>query len=156
MIYKEQKGIAMRTNYQKIIEYVNILGKYSNYKLPQKINFIITKNLINLEPFVTVYSKSLENIYRVYEPYTLKDDEGNILCYESGIHKVDDAHFKEYCEEITQLLETEAEVDLCHVDFSVFDYEDGEKYDVLSSVDLVDLRSILCETNLETVEDKDG
>ena len=139
----------MKTDYKNIILFVNILDKYSTYKLPQKINFAITKNLINLNIHVEIYSRSLENIYNVYDSYMLKDEDGNNLCYDSGLYQVDDAHFKEYSDEITQLLDTEVEIDLYYVDFSVFDYDDGEKYDLLSPSDIITLKQILCKSDEE-------
>ena len=129
----------------ELVKIVNTLNKYATYKLPQKINFAITKNSITLEPSAEVYTKALNNILRVYEPYAKKDENGLPIRLSTNLYDIDQDHKEEYEAELNELFQQEVEVELCHVDFSVFDYEDGDKYDALSPSEIVELKEVICD-----------
>lgn len=127
-----------------LVRIFHVLEEYSNKKLPQRISFAITKNIINLENDIQCYSKSLNKIFEKYADYTIKDDNGNITYNEQGIPLVDEDHISDYGNEIGELLDIEIDVDLYTVDISIFDYDEGNRYDSLSAVDIIKLQDILC------------
>lgn len=127
-----------------LVGILNVLEEYSNKRLPQKISFAITKNMINLGNDAECYSQALNKIFKKYADYVIKDGGGNIKYNEQGIPLVDENHIADYGKEIGELLNIEININLYKVDISVFDYEDTDKYDSLSAVDIIKLQSILC------------
>ncbi len=136
-----------------VVNLYNTLDKYATYKLPQKINFAITKNLLNMSLSTEIYSKSLENIFSVYRQFILKDENGEPIRYENNLYVVDKEHSEDYFRELNELFDEEVELDIYHIDFSVFDYEDNDKYDVLSPSEIIELQKVLCDTE---EDNKDG
>lgn len=128
-----------------LVGMLNILEEYSNKRLPQKISFAITKNLISLGNDADCYSKAINKIFEKYADYVIKDKNGNIKYKEQGIPLVDENHIKAFEEEIGELLNIEIDANLYKIDISVFDYEDTDRYDSLSAIDIIKLQSILCD-----------
>lgn len=138
----------MRIKNVDLIRIFHILEEYSNKRMPQKISFAITKNIISLGNDVECYSESLNKIFEKYADFFVKDESGNIKYNEQGIPIVDENHIFDYGNEIGELLNIEIDVNLYEIDISVFDYEDGEKYDSLSAADIIKLQNILCNNNV--------
>ena len=57
----------MKVTNMKLLTYVNILNKYADKKLPQKISYAITKNLMGLDTDFKCYSKELNKVLSHYE-----------------------------------------------------------------------------------------
>ena len=130
-----------------LIGMVRVLEYYSKKKLPQRISFAITRNMILLAKDIECYSKSLENIFDKYKEYFVKDENGNIKYNNQGIPIVDKEHVSTYGNEIGELLNIEIDVDLYKIDISIFDYDDNDKYDSLSAEDIISLQSVLCDSS---------
>lgn len=128
-----------------LVGIINTLKHFSNMKLPQRISFAITKNMINLAQDAECYSKSLEKIFNKYEEYFVKDENGNVKVNEQNIPIVDDEHIGSYLKEISELVNIEIDIDLYTIDESVFDYDDTDKYDSLTANDIIKLQTILCK-----------
>ncbi len=128
-----------------LINYDNILSQFSEKKLPQKISFAITKNLLLIAKELEPYQKSLSNIIKSYDEYIEKDDKGEQITLPIGVPKVDDKHINDYLKEIDELLQIEIDFDFYYIDDNVFDYDDNGKYDPMSAKDIIMLRDILCK-----------
>lgn len=137
-----------------LIGIVRTLEEYSGKKLPQKISFAITKNLIGLNKDVECYSKTLEKILDKYKDYIVKDEKGETINNENGLPLVDKDHIIDYGNELSELLNIEIDINIYKVDISVFDYNDSDKYDSLSAVDIIKLQSILCDQSDEDKNDE--
>ena len=132
-----------------LVNMVNALQNYSDKKLPQKISFAITRNLIKISKEYDVYDTQLKKLFESYSDHMVKDDEGNIQTYDSGIPIVDDSIKAEFDEQIAELLNIEIEVDMYYIDPEVFDYDDKGIYDAMSAQDIMVLQSILCKQDNE-------
>lgn len=128
-----------------IVNAINILEKFSEKKLPQKISYAITKNLIILQREYDFYIKSLDKLFANYDKYIVRDENKNIMRNDIGIPIVDSSVEKEFNEEISNLLNIEIEIQLYCISEDVFDYEDNaNRYDSLSAADIISLRYVLC------------
>lgn len=133
------------TNYV-LVNLINILGTYKNIKLPQKISYAITKNIMLLSAEYEVYKTQFENLINEYREHLVKDAEGNITYNNNGIPIVDESVFEEFNEQIVDLLNIQVNVDFYYIDFDIFNYDDRNgRYDVLSANDIISLQSILCD-----------
>lgn len=131
------------TNYD-LIQSVNTLNKYVEYKLPQRISYAITKNLLRLREDEQCYSKMLEKIVTDYKDYFIKDKDGATEMASIGVPKVTDEVSDRYYKEIEDLLSMEIDVSLYKIDLDTFDYEE-DKYDLLTANDMMELSRVLCE-----------
>lgn len=131
------------TNYD-LIQSVNTLNKYVEYKLPQRISYAITKNLLRLREDEQCYSKMLEKIVTDYKDYFIKDKDGATEMASIGVPKVTDDVSDRYYKEIEDLLSMEIDVSLYKIDLDTFDYEE-DKYDLLTANDMMELSRVLCE-----------
>ena len=128
----------------ELLTYVNILNKYADKKLPQKISYAITKNIIGLESDFKCYSEELDKVLSHYKDYFQKDENGEIKVNDSQIPILTDKDkTKEMVDELNELLAIEIDIDLYTIAEDVFDYED-DKYDSLSGLEIFDLMSVLC------------
>ena len=128
----------------ELLTYVNILNKYADKKLPQKISYAITKNIIGLESDFKCYSKELDKVLSHYKDYFQKDENGEIKVNDSQIPILTEKDkTKEMVDELNELLAIEIDIDLYTIAEDVFDYED-DKYDSLSGLEIFDLMSVLC------------
>ena len=132
-----------------MINMINILQSYSDKKLPQKISFAITRNLMKITKEYSVYDTQLKKLFESYSDHMIKDDDGNMQTYDSGIPIVDDSIKAEFDEQIAELLNIEIEVDMYYIDPEVFDYDDKGIYDAMSAQDIMVLQSILCKQDNE-------
>lgn len=132
-----------------LVNMVNALQNYSDKKLPQKISFAITRNLMKISKEYSVYDAQLKKLFESYSDHIVKDDNGNIQTYDSGIPIVDASIKAEFDEQIAELLNIEIEVDMYYIDPEVFDYDDKGIYDAMSAQDIMVLQSILCKQDSE-------
>ena len=135
----------MKVTNMKLLTYVNILNKYADKKLPQKISYAITKNLMGLNADFECYSKELNKVLSHYEDYFQKDKNGETKVNDSQIPILTDENkTKEMVDELNELLAIEIDIDLYTISEDVFDYEDN-KYDSLSGLEIFDLMTVLCK-----------
>lgn len=128
-----------------IVNMMNTLEKFAEKKLPQKISYAITKNLILLQGEYDCYIKSLNKLFVTYDGYMVRDENKNIMSNDMGIPIVDSSVAEEFNEEISNLLNIEIEIQLYGISEDVFDYEDNaNRYDSLSAADIINLQAVLC------------
>ena len=132
-----------------LVNIARVFQNYSDKKLPQKISFAITRNLMKISKEYGVYDAQLKKLFESYSDHMVKDDDGNMQTYDSGIPIVDDSIKAEFDEQISELLNIEIEVDMYYIDPDVFDYDDKGIYDAMSAQDIMVLQSILCKQDNE-------
>ena len=132
----------MKCNNFDIISISNVLNTYADKKLPQKISYAITKNIMNISGDLDCYSRQLNKIIDSYKEYQKKEN-GEPVMSPIGVPLVEDKYTDEYMGEISALLNIEVDVSLYTIDESEFDY-DGERFDPLSASDIMKLAKILC------------
>lgn len=132
-----------------IVNMINTLEKFAEKKLPQKISYAITRNLILLQKDYDCYMKSLNKLFHDYDGHIVRDENDNIMRNDMGIPIVDGGIEKEFNEEISDLLNIEIEIEPYYIPESLFDYEDNiNRYDCLSAADIMNLQAILCNQKL--------
>ena len=127
-----------------LVNLVNELEPFGNKRLPQKISYAITRNVMLATKEYQIYEAQLNKIMEEYSDNMLKDKSGNPKVNDVGIPEVEDSVKKEYFEKITDLLNVEIDVNIYSIDEGLFDYEDSDKYDVLYPNEMIKLQSILC------------
>lgn len=127
-----------------LVRTLNTLNKYEHKKLPQKISYAIMKNLVSLQQEYDLYEKQLEKIFREYEDKTIKDKDGKIVFNKSGLPVVKDDYIDSFNEEIKELLNTEVEVEIYQIDDELFNYEENNRYDNLTTKEIIELSAIIC------------
>lgn len=134
----------MKIKNYTLISMMNTLQNYSSKKLPQKISYAITRNLMQFSKEYEVYDAQLNKIFETYSDRMVKDEEGNAKTNQNGIPMVGDEVSEEYMEQISDLLNIEIDLDIHYVDSEIFDYDDRGIYDSMSAQDIMVLMSILC------------
>ena len=61
-----------------LINLMNTLHAYVEKKLPQKISYAITRNIMNITREYQIYESQLKKIFDEYSEYMIKDDKGEI------------------------------------------------------------------------------
>ena len=130
-----------------MVNLINTLQAYSVKKLPQKISFAITRNLMKFSKEYEVYNTQLKKIFEAYSDHIIKDEDSNNKTNANGIPIVDDSVKAEFNEQIKDLLDIEIEIDLYLIDPEVFNYDDKGIYDAMSAQDIIVLQSVLCDMN---------
>ncbi len=131
------------------VNFMNTLETFQSKKLPQKISYAITRNLMNISKEYQVYAVQLKKVFDAYADYMVRDEHGNIRYSPNGIPIVDEAVTEEFYEQLTDLLNIEFDMDMYLISLDLFDYEDKDsRYDVLSADDIMKLQMILCAPNI--------
>jgi len=131
------------------VNFMNTLEAFQNKKLPQKISYAITRNLMNISKEYQVYAVQLKKVFDAYADYMVRDEHGNIRYSSNGIPIVDKAVTEEFYGQLTDLLNIEFDMDMYLISLDLFDYEDKDsRYDVLSADDIMKLQMILCAPNI--------
>ena len=130
-----------------IVQMIDNLSAFRNRRLPQRISYAITRNLMILNDVYSSYEEELAKTLLSYEDDLVKDDNGEIFRFTSGIPAVKDSISDDLNKELEELLGIVVSVNLHTIRFEEFDYSDGEKYDALSPNELVTLQNILCKTD---------
>lgn len=134
------------TNYD-MIQILNSAKQFENKRFPQKVSYAIMKNLIALTNESEIYTKQLQamqNKYKEADKLMLNDD-GELIMNESGIPMPKKEYEQEYLTELTDLLNFEVEVELYAISDDALDYDDADKYDVLTPVEMLTVMKFVCE-----------
>ncbi len=132
-----------------MVNLMNTLQAYSVKKLPQKISFAITRNLMKISKEYEAYDTQLKKLFESYSDHIIKDENGNNKINTSGIPIVDDSVKTEFNEQIKDLLDIEIDIDMYLIDPEIFNYDDKGIYDAMSAQDIIVLQSVLCDMNKE-------
>ena len=129
-----------------LISFIRILDGVSKKKIPQKISYAITKNIINLSKEYECYETELNKIFNEYSNNFVLDDNGNKTLDENGIPIVNDNIKNDYYTSLNNLLNLDIEVSIYTIDDKYFDYDDSDnRYDILSPIEMIQLQNIICD-----------
>jgi len=135
----------MKINNFALANMNRLLSNYAEKRLPQKISYAITKNLIILSKDVEVYEEMLKKLIESYKDHIEKDESGELKFHESGVPIIEDDEARANFEtELNELLNIEIDVDFYKIDDELFNYDDSERYDSMSAIDILRLREMLC------------
>lgn len=129
-----------------LISFIKILDGVSKKKMPQKISYAITKNIINLSKEYECYETELNKIFNEYSNNFVLDDNGNKTLDVNGIPIVQDNVKENYFNSLNNLLNLDIEVPIYTIDDKYFDYDDSDnRYDILSPIEMIQLQNIICD-----------
>lgn len=102
---------------REIIEHINALGEFTKDKVPVKLSFAIVKNFNKLQ---SAYTDC--NIARklLLEKYAERGEDGEIILID-GREQIAAEHFKQWNEEVAELLAIDVEVNVYTIDLSVIE-----------------------------------
>ena len=140
------------TNFD-LIQINNVLDESGKKKLPQRINFAIIKNLKILKEDLETYQESLQSLFKSYDEWMIKDENGQPKMDAQGIPEVEESHRTEFQTELIDLLNLQIDVDLYQLDDDVFNYEDNDRYDALSAQEIMTLQRIICKEEKKEEEE---
>lgn len=120
------------TNYE-MLQIISEAKSLEQKRLPQRLAYVIMRNLRTLREEVVFYEQELEKLNQSYdkEEKLEKDASGHICQEANGLPKVKEQYAGEYEQELVELLGFTVEVDLFYLPEETLDYEDA-KYDPLS------------------------
>ena len=129
-----------------LISFIKILDGVSKKKMPQKISYAITKNIINLSKEYECYETELNKIFDEYSEYFILDDNGNKTLDTNGVPVVKDEMKKDYYTSLNNLLNLDIEVPIYTIDDKYFDYDASDnRYDILCPIEMIQLQNIICD-----------
>ena len=116
------------TNYE-MLQIISEAKSLEQKRLPQRLAYVIMRNLRTLREEVVFYEQELEKLNQSYdkEEKLEKDASGHICREANGLPKVKE----QYEQGLVELLGFTVEVDLFYLPEETLDYEDA-KYDPLS------------------------
>lgn len=132
------------TNFE-LINIYKILDDFATKKLPQKISYAITKNIMILRDDFDCYNTELKKLFERYDDKMIKDDNGKVQYNQYQIPLIKKEYSEEFDKDLTELLNIQIEVNLYSIDDNYFDYDDSDKYDCLSPLEIIRLQEILCK-----------
>lgn len=133
------------TNYT-MVNVLNALNNFVDKKLPQKISYAITKNIMIFRKEYECYEREFKKLLTKYDKDIEKDVDGNMVQNKDGIPVVNGEASKDFYNELNELLRIELDVNIYQIPSDVFDYEDSERYDAMSASEIIQLQSIMCNT----------
>lgn len=136
----------MKINNMKLIQSINILQEYMTKRLPQKISYAIMRNFSTLSEEYKFYQKQYQKILEEYKEKIELDDNGDMKFDSNGVPVVsDDKSRNEIYNALSELLRIDIDVNLYLINDEDFNYEDSDRYDVLTPAEIYNLKILLCE-----------
>jgi hypothetical protein len=144
----------MKVKHSGLIVMMDNMQYFGNKRLPQKVSYAITKNLLNLTKHYSCYEKELEKILKFYGEHIEKDDNDENVIGSDGFPVIKDEELSEKMkQEIKDLLDIEIEIDMYQIDQELLDYEDNDRYDPLTLNEILTLNSTIVRQDEETEVD---
>lgn len=135
-----------------MVNVLNTLNSFGNKKLPQKISYAITRNIMIFRKEYEFYEREFKKLLVKYDKDIEKDVDGNMVHNKDGVPVVNGEASKDFYNELNELLMIELDISIYQISPEVFDYEDSERYDAMSASEIIQLQSIICDMANEESE----
>ena len=142
----------MKMSNYTMVNVLNTLNSFGNKKLPQKISYAITRNIMIFRKEYEFYEREFGKLLVKYDKDIEKDVDGNIVHNKDGVPVVNGEASKDFYNELNELLMIELDISIYQISPEVFDYEDSERYDAMSASEIIQLQSIICDMANEESE----
>lgn len=142
----------MKMSNYTMVNVLNTLNSFGNKKLPQKISYAITRNIMIFRKEYEFYEREFGKLLVKYDKDIEKDVDGNMVHNKDGIPVVNGEASKDFYNELNELLMIELDISIYQISPEVFDYEDCERYDAMSASEIIQLQSIICDMANEESE----
>ena len=136
----------MKMSNYTMVNVLNTLNSFGNKKLPQKISYAITRNIMIFRKEYEFYEREFGKLLVKYDKDIEKDVDGNMVHNKDGVPVVNGEASKDFYNELNELLMIELDISIYQISPEVFDYEDSERYDAMSASEIIQLQSIMCNT----------
>ena len=137
----------MKINNFIIVNLLNMLQGFGDKRLPQRISYAITKNLMIINKEYDIYVSQLNKVLDKYDAYSEKDEKGQRKTSNQGLPIITDSVQREnFNRELNDLLSIEIDLKLFTIKEECFDYDDSDMYDPLTPSEIIALQNILCNS----------
>lgn len=130
-----------------IIGTLNVLNSFADKKLPQKISYAITRNLMLFQKEYQCYEVEMKKLEAKYDGSFVHTEKGEITRDQRGIPVLNTNQEQEtYNKELYELLNIEIDIPVYYIDGEEFNYDnEAGRYDIMSASDILTLQSVLCD-----------
>ena len=142
----------MKMSNYTMVNVLNTLNSFGNKKLPQKISYAITRNIMIFRKEYEFYEREFGKLLVKYDKDIENDVDGNMVHNKDGVPVVNGEASKDFYNELNELLMIELDISIYQISPEVFDYEDSERYDAMSASEIIQLQSIICDMANEESE----
>lgn len=142
----------MKMSNYTMVNVLNTLNSFGNKKLPQKISYAITRNIMIFRKEYEFYEREFKKLLVKYDKDIEKDVDGNMVHNKDGVPVVNGEASKDFYNELNELLMIELDISIYQISPEVFDYEDSGRYDAMSASEIIQLQSIICDMANEESE----
>lgn len=142
----------MKMSNYTMVNVLNTLNSFGKKKLPQKISYAITRNIMIFRKEYEFYEREFGKLLVKYDKDIEKDVDGNMVHNKDGVPVVNGEASKDFYNELNELLMIELDISIYQISPEVFDYEDSERYDAMSASEIIQLQSIMCDMANEESE----
>ena len=127
----------MKITNRQVIEFINSVSanKLASKRLPVKVAYAISRNLDKMNNIVTSYETARKTLL---DQYAEKDEEGKEKV-KDGNYVIQEDQKQAFSDEMKELLEVENEIDLHTINMDEVEKCDTDKYDSLTTADLMTL-----------------
>ena len=127
----------MKITNRQVIEFINSVSvnKLASKRLPVKVAYAISRNLDKMNNIITSYETARKTLL---DQYAEKDEEGKVKV-KDGNYVIQEDQKQAFSDEMKELLEVENEIDLYTINMDEVEKCDTDKYDSLTTADLMTL-----------------
>lgn len=127
----------MKITNRQVIEFINSVSanKLASKRLPVKVAYAISRNLDKMNNIITSYETARKTLL---DQYAEKDEEGKAKV-KDGNYVIQEDQKQAFSDEMKELLEVENEIDLHTINMDEVEKCDTDKYDSLTTADLMAL-----------------
>lgn len=127
----------MKITNRQVIEFINNVSanKLASKRLPVKVAYAISRNLDKMNNIITSYETARKTLL---DQYAEKDEEGKAKV-KDGNYVIREDQKQAFSDEMKELLEVENEIDLHTINMDEVEKCDTDKYDSLTTADLMTL-----------------
>ena len=127
----------MKITNRQVIEFINSVSanKLASKRLPVKVAYAISRNLDKMNNIITSYETARKTLL---DQYAEKDEEGKAKV-KDGNYVIQEDQKQAFSDEMKELLEVENEIDLHTINMDEVKKCDTDKYDSLTTADLMTL-----------------
>ena len=127
----------MKITNRQVIEFINSVSanKLASKRLPVKVAYAISRNLDKMNNIITSYETARKTLL---DQYAEKDEEGKAKV-KDGNYVIQEGQKQAFSDEMKELLEVENEIDLHTINMDEVEKCDTDKYDSLTTADLMTL-----------------
>lgn len=136
----------MRLTLKEISDKYQTISSITSKKLPIKLSYAISKNMVVLESEAKVID---DNRIKLAQTYAEKNEDGSPKVINNS-YVIDD--IESFNKELSEYYKSETNIEVCKIDSNELDKLDDPRYDVLSPSEIMALQFMLEDGVSDTAE----